>query len=140
MDLQAIESQAELERVLSRPDWSHAFIREAHLESPSYLLDEESVVAPEAPPVFRLLVGTLDPAHPAVEFVFEEVSSIDVSLRGGIAPVGTLDPGGVTFRPRPSRSGIRAQRMSWRVLSSSEVGFSLRYGKRNGFDPSGNPV
>jgi hypothetical protein len=89
-----VQSQAELDELLSRFDWSHGFVREAVIVSRSYIRPDDGhvwEVAAESTPCMKLLFTFPDPDNPGQEVLFEDVESLALRFRTDLDPVGQLD-------------------------------------------------
>ncbi|MDY7037699.1 MAG: hypothetical protein SV375_16245, partial [Thermodesulfobacteriota bacterium] len=75
MEILNIDKISEL---VSRIDFEDAYIKEAYYIAPTYFT-EESIIAPDSPGNFKLLLITNDDEAPVIEFEFEEVTQFALS-------------------------------------------------------------
>ncbi len=123
-----IESQNDLETLIKDFDWHDAFIREAHVASPSYRVDGGTAVA-ETPPCVRVLIASGVEANPALEILFDRVHHLSLPLNSDFEPHGehrewkcywSFDSGG---------ESTHCDQMRYRYLDNESVEHGLHYAK-----------
>jgi hypothetical protein len=145
--LKAITSQAELDQLLTSIDWEDAFIREVYTVYPTYLTEDHKwIVAPGADPDVKVLVFTPFAVHAGVEFLFEDVESLDdIHHRSDLTPNGKISyiNYSVKFnfvnRSIPDLPpNISAARLFYGFVENDALGWKIRYGNENPFNEGGN--
>jgi hypothetical protein len=140
MQIQWIRSQVQLDQLLERFDWSHGFVREAYLVSPTYVDGGcLGTVAPESSAALLLLFTFPDRQAPGLELVFEGVVQTSLAFRVDLDPVGVVDPDSGSVEIRLSEdTSIRAAALKYILLGEECWGDQLRYGKADlvGHDPA----
>jgi hypothetical protein len=135
-----LNDQSELDMVLTSFPWHDAFVKEAHVLSPSYVAKSGAhVVAPNSLWTFRLLVCSSERTKPAIEFSFEETDQIILSSLVELQPHGIVNSDGVEiFMSTSDLRPIRAKRVWYRYLEAGTVwGWQSHYGTENLFDEGG---
>jgi hypothetical protein len=141
MKLRTVRLQSQLDDLLYKLDWSHAFIREVFILSPSYVTGEElTVVAPDAKPTIKLMISCQDKIYPGIELVLEEVEDIYLSFQTDLEPIGTVNErdGSVRLRLYEQESTcFQAKSLSYALLDERSWGWKVRYGTDKLFDKGG---
>lgn len=130
--MRQIETQGDLNELLASFSWEDAFIREAHVLSPSYVRDRitaVSVVAPDSAPGLRVLVCAPDRRTPALELLFDGVEDVVLPFRVDLEPRGVVLRGRVEFSFSPTARAIIAQSVRCEAVGIEAWEERLRYGK-----------
>jgi hypothetical protein len=140
---QTISSQQQLDQLIARFDWSHAFVREAYLVSPSFVIAQGErrrwTVRADALPSMKFLITSDSERHPALELFFIEVEDMGVWFGGGeLAPSATCSERGIVWQfHKDLERLIRAAYLRYAFLDEAAWGNKLRYGWENFFDDAG---
>lgn len=67
-------------------DWAHSFIREISIVSPSYILPDASMVAPDYLPSVRVFISSQSTDIPGLELLFVEVDEFSAWFAGDLIP------------------------------------------------------
>lgn len=127
-----IVSQEVMDKFLLSVHWEHAFVREMHATSPSYLNLASGTVNPDALVDVRFLVLTDDKGTPGVELYFRETEQIGISFISdfrvkGIVKEDQLGHKSIHFS-FGSNSWIISRQMSFKLLGIEVSGNHYRYG------------
>ena len=122
-----IESQRDLETLINAFDWHDAFIREAHLASPSFRT-EGGTAAAEIPPCVRVLIASGIDSNPALEILFDETHHLNVP-HTDLEPHGEYRDWKCYWSFDSGRESTHCGRMRYRYLENSCVEHGLRYAK-----------
>jgi hypothetical protein len=136
-----ITSQQCLERLMACVDWSHSFVREVYLISPSYIVRDGNsrgwTAQADALPSVRLLITSPSESCPAVELLFTEVDEFGIWFGAGeLSPSAKWTEAGIAWSFHTQLgSTIRAGSLCYRLLDESAWGNDLRYGWGASDDP-----
>lgn len=125
-------------KILSEVDWEHSFIREISVVSPSYILPDYSVVAPDCLPCIRVFICSQSDNIQGLELMFVEAEEFSVGFSCDLNPNVYLSDGVVkwTFSD-VVKTTITSKTLYYRVLSNDAWGKELRYGWEDVFDGGG---
>lgn len=134
-----INSQKDLEILLSLPNWEEAFIREWYLLSPSYIdPDNQGTVAPDSAPMMYVLICTSELNCPGIELLFIEVEQIYFAGVCALNPRARFRNDHVLFSfYGEGVSDIQSASLYYRILGKDCWGWNVRYGIKNIFDEGG---
>jgi hypothetical protein len=134
-----INSQQDLDALLALLNWEDAFLREWYMLSPSYINPyKQEIIAPDSAPMMFILICTLDSTYPCIELFFEEVEEIYFSCRNDLNPVASYQNDRILFSFHGDESSdIQSKFLYYRILGNDDLGWKVRYGKKNIFDSSG---
>ncbi|MFH0727108.1 MAG: hypothetical protein V2B19_12310 [Pseudomonadota bacterium] len=121
----------EISDLIGRVDFEDAYIKEAYYIAPTYFTSE-SIVAPDSPGNFKLLLITNDGEVPALEFEFEEVTQIALSNCIDIEPKIWKTGSSINFSLISSEyEKIVCKQIKVRSLDESFRLKNQRYGKES---------
>lgn len=92
----ALTDQNKSQSIINDIDWEHSFVKDVHLISPTYL-EGDGVVAPDAAMFLRVCICIPENPSKWIEFTFEEVSMMNVSMKYDILPVINIKRNEVEF-------------------------------------------
>ena len=125
-------------RVLFEVDWAHSFIREISVVSPSYILPDASVVAPDCLPSVRVFISSQSMDIPGIELLFVDVEDISLLFASDLNPDVSISDGMVKWKFNDSvNAPIISKSIYCRFLSNDTWGKGLRYGWEVVFDDGG---
>ena len=136
----AIETQQELNRLLSGINWEDSFIREGHLVFPTYVTsDGNNIVASGSALAARILVCTPKSRYEGIELLFEELEDFYLPSKVELKPVGRYSVGGVEFRFFGAEgTAIRSsKKIRYCLVEQGCRGWDTRYAYENIFDEGG---
>lgn len=121
----------EISTLLSKIDFEDAYVKEAYYVAPTYFTSD-SIVAPESPGSFRLLLITNDDDSPVIEFDFEEVTQFALSSCIDIEPKVWKNGSEINFSLISSEYEIIVCRhLKVRVLDEKFRSNIRKYGKED---------
>ena len=127
-------------RVLYEVDWSHSFIREVSIVSPSYILPDVSMVAPDYLPSVRVFISSQSTDIPGLELLFVETEEFSVWFAGDLKPEIDISDTGVKWKFGDSANTLISKSLYCRFLGDEAWGKDLRYGWEDVFDKAGDLV
>ncbi len=132
-----LESQGNLDNLLSEIDWEDSFIKEGHLASPSYLdLEKKGIIAAESTILARVLVCTPYSQYEGVEFLFEGSEDFYLPCNVDLEPSGVWSNSCIEFRFSGTKGPyIKARNVYYQMVECR--GWSTKYAKENIFDEGG---
>jgi len=125
--------------VLGDVDWSHSFIREISLVSPSYILSEgRTTVAPDCLPSARVFISSSSVDTPGLELLFIEVDNFSVWFDGDLNPEISVSDDIAKFKfNRLMSAPTTCRSLYYRLLDNNTWGKDLRYGLEDIYDTGG---
>ena len=124
----------EISELLGRIDFEDAYVKEAYYIAPTYFTSD-SIVAPDTPGNFKLLIITNDDETPALEFEFQEVTQVAFSSCVDIDPKVWNDRSLNNFSLISSEyEVIVCKKIKLRLIDESFRLNNQKYGKCNPFD------
>lgn len=125
-------------KILEKVDWEHSFIREISMISPSYILPDISVVAPDCLPSIRVFISSQSQNIPGLEILFVEAKRFSSSFDEELDPCINISNNHVEwFFLRTSKSPIQSKFFYYRLLNNETWGRKLRYSWEDLFDEGG---
>ncbi len=112
-----ITTQIELDNILSSIYWGDAFIKEAHLFSPSYIVDGGGIVAYDFYPNASILVCTSETKCQGIEFILTEIDNFNLAFGADLSPRGLFFKTYVEFSFHECDKVMRAKQFAYRFLS-----------------------
>lgn len=134
-----INSQQDLDTLLTLINWEEAFLREWYLLSPGYINPyNQEIIAPDSAPMMLMLICTSNLTCPGIELFFEEVDEIYFSCRTDLNPVASFQNYRISFSFHGNEDpDIQSKFLYYRILTKDSWGWKVRYGKENIIDSSG---
>lgn len=136
--MKKISSQKDIDDLLAFPIWEDAFIREWYLLSPTYVCEDQSIVAPYALPSMKMIVCSSDSTFPGLELFFEDLKGLSCFFDLELDPEASYSEciiwfyiNGMKFPP------LEAKNLYYKVLSEDSWGWKTSCGRENFFDQGG---
>ncbi len=125
-------------KVLLEVDWDHSFIREISVVSPSYILPDARVVAPDCFPSVRVFISSQSTDISGLELLFVEVEELSVWFAGDLNPDVSISDKIVEWKFGDSMNRpIISKSLYCRFLDNGTWGKELRYAWEDVFDSGG---
>ncbi len=125
-------------RLLLEVDWAHSFIREVSIVSPSYILPDASMVAPDCLPSVRVFVSSQSTVIPGLELLFVEAEEFSAWFAGDLSPEIDISDKCVKWKFSDSSNRLISKSLYCRFLGDETWGKDLRYGWEEVFDSGGD--
>lgn len=136
--MKKISSQNEINDLIKNINWEEAFLREWYLISPSYCLDDQSIVASNAVPSMKILICTPELVCPGIELTFEDVENVFFASQIDLNPLAVFQKDCISFSFNGDRYPyIIAKSLYYKFLTTDCWGWKTRYGMENLYDESG---
>jgi hypothetical protein len=117
--MRKVNSQDDIDIIVSTPDWDDAFIRESYILSPTNVADQ-GIVAYEVPPTIKMLICTPNSRCPGIELIFVDVEHIYLSFRSDLETNGKYKNGYIDFSfTKSNPTEIRCREMYYNFLDQS---------------------
>ena len=125
-------------KLLRAMNWEDSFIREISVVSPSYILPDISVVAPNCLPSVRVFISSQSAEIPGIELLFVEVEELSVHFTDDLTPNVSVINGKIIWKFCDSlEAPIMSKSLYYRFLRDDTWGKGLRYGWEEVFDIGG---
>jgi hypothetical protein len=134
-----IDSQESLDELISLFDWHDAFIREAHVASPSFRVAGCTANA-ERPACARVLVASGIETKPALELLFDKTYHFHLPMYSDLNPRGEYREWKCYWSFGFPNKFIHCERIKYRILENSCVGQQLYYAKEQVFEDGLDPI
>ncbi|GAA6140090.1 hypothetical protein NBRC116583_38370 [Arenicella sp. 4NH20-0111] len=126
------------QRVLFEVDWPHSFIREISVVSPSYILPDSRMVAPDCLPSVRVFISSQSEIVAGLELLFVEVDEFAAWFTGDLSPNVNMFNEVVKWKFNESaNASVTSKFLYFRFLGSDSWGKNLRYGWEDVFSDGG---
>jgi hypothetical protein len=135
-----INNENELKELLEKTDWHDSFIREAYIQSPSYISDDLYMIAPDEKWSMKIIVILRDQSFSAIEFLLEGIERISLTSNVDVNPVGKIDNNQVFLHMNKYSSPIVAQKIYYSFLDKNANGYNNYYCYDNLFGEDGLPM
>lgn len=124
----------EISELISNVDFEDAYIKEAYFIAPTYFTSE-SIVAPDSPGIFKLLLITNDDELPVLEFEFKEVTQIAFECCIDIEPKIWKEGTSINFSLIGSEyEKVVCKQIKLKILDERYRLNNQKYGKENPFE------
>ena len=123
------------DNIFNNYDWSHAFIREAYLVSPSYIT-ENNHIAPDYKPTIKIIFNLPSAKYKILEFIFFNVEKFSVDFTQEIEPKIVTHNNKISLYS-DNFEIIKCSKYKFQILDESYLGYNLKYGWENIFDEGG---
>jgi len=143
--MQLISSQKELNDLLAEINSARPLLREAHLLSPSYLIEDDCTVCStsgQGGDLLRLLLVLCESEHGAVELVLQGVSQSNIPSGLALDIKGEVNDfqASIRFSREPADGFVNAKRIYFRFHDRSIWGPKPYYAKTSPLDEDGTLV
>ncbi len=123
-----------ISKTIERIDFEDAYIKEAYYIAPTYFT-KDSIIAPDSPGNFKLLIITNDNDVPVLEFEFEEVTEVSFSSCIDISPKIWCSGSNIHFSLISSDyEKIVSKQLKLRILDQKFRLKNQKYGYENPYD------